>query len=287
MRYDVLSKKINNDDEFKKFIFDKTSFLDSNVSNIQRLWHFINDVYFIPKCKFCDKLVEFKITKGIRKGYKTFCNDSCRTTFYNLNKTDEEKQIRKEKIKQTCLQKYGVEHFFSLDKIKEKKVNSYLEKYGVDNPSKLSYIKNKKQETCLKNYGVPNPSKNATIHSKKSKNTSKTFTMPSGRKINVQGYEHYALKKLIEDGISENDILTDKEILDFTGEIQFLLEQKNKHYIPDIFIKSKNLFIEVKSVYWYNRDIKLNEAKKQICISKGYDFVFWIFDHKANLIRKI
>jgi hypothetical protein len=29
---------------------------------------------------------------------------------------------------------------------------------------------------------------------------------------------------------------------------------KTRSYYPDIFIKSKNKFIEVKSIYWYNKD---------------------------------
>jgi hypothetical protein len=283
MRYDILSKKLNNDEEFKTLVFDKTSFLPKEATNVQRLWHYLNNVYEIPNCKFCMKQVEFKIAGGIRKGYKIFCSDSCRSSYTNLNRTADKAELRKQKIKQTCLEKYGVEHYFSLDKIKSKKINSYLEKYGVDNPSKLQEIKIKKQNTCLKNYGVSNPSKSPVIHSKKTKNVSKLFVMPSGISYKVQGYEHYALNKLLELNFKENDILIGKDILDYVGEIQFSYEDKNKHYIPDIFIKSQNLFIEVKSVYWYNRDKQLNEAKKHECIKRDYNFVFWIFDKDKNI----
>jgi len=247
MRYDVLSRKINNDADFKQFIYDKTNFLNCNATNVQRLWHYINNIYIVPKCKLCDKEVEFKIAGGVRKGYKLFCDDSCRATFLNLNKSEQERLDRKEKIKQTCLDKYGVEHFFSLDEVKDKKVASYIEKYGVDNPSKLSFIKQKKEKTCLKNYGVTNPSKNAYIHSKKTKNTSKIFVMPSGRKINVQGYEHHALNNLIDFGYLESDILVGKEILDFTEKIEFIFEQKANLIYQIFLLKVKNFLLKLRA----------------------------------------
>jgi len=53
-----------------------------------------------------------------------------------------------------------------------------------------------------------------------------------------------------------------------------------------VIFESKKLFIEVKSIYWYNRQKQLNDAKKQACIVKGYDFVFWIFDQKGKLITE-
>ncbi len=65
----------------------------------------------------------------------------------------------KEKAKNTCLQKYGVENPFQSEIIKKRIKKTNLQKYGVENPSQSIAIKQKKKETSLKNYGVTNYTK--------------------------------------------------------------------------------------------------------------------------------
>lgn len=68
-------------------------------------------------------------------------------------------QNRMTKIFQTKKDRYGSEGYNNRDKAKE----TCLEKYGVDNPRKNDYIKRKAKETCLEKYGVDNPSKNKEV----------------------------------------------------------------------------------------------------------------------------
>ena len=49
----------------------------------------------------------------------------------------------KNKIKETCLKKYGVEYAFQAEEIKDKIKQSCLEKYGVENVSQNSEIMDK------------------------------------------------------------------------------------------------------------------------------------------------
>ena len=62
----------------------------------------------------------------------------------------------KEKLKQTCLEKYGVEYILQSKEIREKSKQTCLEKYGVEFSAQADVVKEKIKQTCLKRYGVPN-----------------------------------------------------------------------------------------------------------------------------------
>ncbi len=64
------------------------------------------------------------------------------------------KECGQEKRKQTCLEKYGVEHPMKIKEIREKHKQTCMEKYGTENPSQNEKIKEKKKQTSLKNFGV-------------------------------------------------------------------------------------------------------------------------------------
>ena len=58
------------------------------------------------------------------------------------------------KIKQTCLNKYGVENPSQSKEIQEKRRDVFLEKYGVENPYQAEEIKEKIKLIFLEKYGV-------------------------------------------------------------------------------------------------------------------------------------
>jgi len=62
-----------------------------------------------------------------------------------------------EKRKHTCLDRYGVEHSFQSEEIKEKIKHANLEKFGFEYPSQSPEIQIKMKQTCLEKYGVENP----------------------------------------------------------------------------------------------------------------------------------
>ena len=132
----------------------------------ETLYRIYNGIEEHPKCHTCGKPLIFK---GI---FFKFCSNICAQSsdeikqkikqtclekygVDNYNKTKESK----EKIKQTCLEKYGVEYFWQSDECKEKIKQTCLEKYGVDSPLKSEKIRNKGKQTCLEKYGVDNPAK--------------------------------------------------------------------------------------------------------------------------------
>ena len=139
---------------------------DDSDSLKETLFRIYNGIEEHPKCPTCGKPLVFK---GI---FFKFCSNICAQSsdeikqkikqtclkkygVDNYNKTKESK----EKIKQTCLEKYGVEYFWQSDECKEKIKQTCLEKYGVDSPLKSEKIRNKGKQTCLEKYGVDNPAK--------------------------------------------------------------------------------------------------------------------------------
>ena len=139
---------------------------DDSDSLKETLFRIYNGIEEHPKCPTCGKPLVFK---GI---FFKFCSNICAQSsdeikqkikqtclkkygVDNYNKTKESK----EKIKQTCLEKYGVEYFWQSDECKEKIKQTCLEKYGVDSPLKSKKIRNKGKQTCLEKYGVDNPAK--------------------------------------------------------------------------------------------------------------------------------
>jgi hypothetical protein len=190
----------------------------------------------------------------------------------------------KEKIKQTNLEKYGVEHYSQTDEYKEKCKNTFLEKYGVSNPNKTKEIRNKIKETNLKRYGVEYPSQCPNIMEKTQKNARKykEYTMPNGEIRKVQGYEPLALNELVK-LYKEDDILTERKSV---PRIQYVINDKKRYYFPDIYIKSMNKIIEVKSTWTYKCKEDFVKEKEEATKKLGYNYEIWIYNKKGEKIVK-
>lgn len=110
-----------------------------------------------------------------------------------------------------------------------------------------------------------------------------------GKEFTVVGYEAFALEYLVEKGIRAKDI-SEKTIA-----IPYKLDGKNRKYIPDLFIKSTNTFIEVKSQYtlglnglMHGKDaLKELRAKVRATKKSGYNIttlLVWQRHRKAKPI---
>lgn len=72
-------------------------------------------------------------------------------------------EIRNEHSRETCLCKYGVEHYSSTNEYIEKYKETLNNRYGVDNMSHIEGAQDKKRKTCLEKYGVEVSSQNADV----------------------------------------------------------------------------------------------------------------------------
>ena len=179
------------------------------------------------------------------------CNENQSKT---KNSNDWKTQSRDRIIK-----KYGC-HFTQTEEYKENRKKIYKEKYGYENPLQNPEIFEKVK-------------RHRYLHHE--------YTFPSGNKILVQGYEWFAIDKLLEMNINEIDIKTECKDIPI---IFYELDGKTKRYFPDLFVDSLNKIIEVKSDYTVRCNKKKNLAKQQECKSMGYLHEIWICYPKSNEI---
>jgi hypothetical protein len=194
-------------------------------------------------------------------------------------------EIVRNKSKETNKIKYGFENPQQNKEVQEKTSNTIYNKYGVKCYFNTDEFKEKTRETNLLKYGVPHHSQNSEISELILKNSFKTkqYIFPSGKIINYQGYENFAFDELIHiENILEEDILTNRRDV---PEIWYRdkTDKLRRHFV-DIYIKSQNRCIEVKST-WTNQE-KNNVLEKQLyAINLGYKYEIWIFDKNRNKLQ--
>jgi len=200
---------------------------------------------------------------------------------YGTAYTLQSPEIR-DKIKHTNLQKYGVENPQQNIEIKNKTYATNMIKYGSKYPLNNIDIKKKIIQTNLEKYGVSHHSQNAEIaeYMLQSSYNKKNYTLPSGKVTTYQGYENFALDELLFiEKIDEDDIITDRKLV---PEIWYndINNKKHRHYV-DIYIKSQNRCVEVKST-WTNQEKNNVLEKKMAAEMLGYKYDIWIYDKKKN-----
>jgi hypothetical protein len=104
----------------------------------------------------------------------------------------------------------------------------------------------------------------------------KDYVFPSGKLVKVQGYENKALDILLQTFIESDIFVQRKEIENEIGKIRYVFNNTEHFYIPDIYIKSINKIIEVKSNWTYKNQLERNLVKEQSCKDFGFDFEFMI-----------
>ena len=159
------------------------------------------------------------------------------------------------KMKNTNIEKYGVEYYSSTNDWYDRCVKTALEKYGKEWVSKVDSINAKQQSGGYSYYD---------------------FEFPSGKVVRVQGYEPKVLAKLVID-YSEDDIIVGiQNIIDEIGFFHYEYESETHRYYPDIYIKSENRVIEVKSTYTFNKEKEKNLLKRESVLNKNINFNFII-----------
>ena len=152
--------------------------------------------------------------------------------------------------------KYGGKHFTQTEKYKANRKLALLEKYGTDSIMDVPEIADKVLKSRYKR---------------------KKFIFPSGNTVVVQGYEIYALNILLET-FNECDIIVGTKNV---PQIYYIDKNNIKHrYYPDIFIKSTNTIIEVKSLYTITSNKEKNIYKYKATKDAGFNFECWIIDNE-------
>ena len=156
---------------------------------------------------------------------------------------------------------------------KKTKINN-LKKYGVESFFQTNDFKEKYKKTSMSRYGVENPSQDEKIFIKTQTNAYLLKLHESTNLCYRGTYEKHFL-----------DFCFDNKIPIEKGKtIKYSFNEKSKVYFSDFYLKSKNLIIEIKSCYTYNKDLEKNLVKQQSCLEQEYDFIF-IIDKDYNKFK--
>lgn len=202
---------------------------------------------------------------------------------YGVEYVLQSKYIR-EQIKQTNIQKYGVENPQQNKDIKNKTCNTNLIKFKCKSPLGDSIVQKKSIQTNLERYGVPHHSQNAEVADTMLKNSynKKQYKLPSGKLLDYQGYENFALDRLLHfEKIYEDSIITNRKDVPVIW-YNDINNKKRRHYV-DIYIPSQNRCIEVKST-WTNQSKNNVLEKQKAAKDLGYTYEIWIFDKEGSLL---
>ncbi len=219
-----------------------------------------------------------RIFNNVIEGFKHYCSSGCfnktiehRLSVKNRFKNDEQKKIESlAKAKKTNESK-SIE---DKDDINLRRLSTLKQRYGYDylsNRTRDQWARrDKNARKLLAEKAVATKLKNGTAEY--------NFYAAANRHIVLndkvyfcQGYEDSVLKFLIEDmDLHVEDVLVGKDVprINFDG-------NKSGKYHPDIFVKSLNLIIEVKSDYTYEQEIRKTKGLKQAAtISQGYNHLY-------------
>lgn len=219
---------------------------------------------------------------------QTLINDKKKKTYIETLGVEHPSQseIIKQKKENTTIQNYGVTHPAKSKDVLNKMKKTYKEKTGYDSVSSNPEVRKRAQDTLEKKFGVRYPTQNPELLHKAFTNSFKlkTFTFPSGRNTTYMGYENFAIIHLLnKENIDENDIHTEN--------LQRFVYRKpdenfDRIYTPDIYIKSQNRYIEVKSTYTITLDVD-NIFRKQTSIkNKDIRCEIWVIDKCGNIVEK-
>lgn len=192
----------------------------------------------------------------------------------------------KDKVKNVCLQKYGVDSVAKVDEIRKRHINTLIERYGVDSPLKDATIKEKAKETLRRNYGVDSALKSPILMARMKKTCLEKYgndcAMRSGevktRSMQTRIDKYGTLVSNL--GKTQREMTTWLNSFGFNFKPDVvILEGKEL----DLYDPEQNLALEFCGLYWHNenspspRTRSYHHDKWKRCRDKGIKLLT-IFD---------
>ena len=243
-------------------------------------------------CRYCHKPTKFI---GLEDGYNKYCSSKC---------ANNDPEVR-EKFKQHCIEKYGVDNPNKSEKVLSKRKNTCMEKYGVDsfmkttqfrdiavNSSQSPEIKEKRKQTNQERYGVDYPFQSSIVQDTVKQHWLEIYGVDNVRKIpeimQNKGNSHEARIKAANTRKKNGN---NSSIEDYMEEllrkrnITYLKEYNNDNRYPflcDFYLPRFDLFIECNCFpshggHWFNNNDKNDIIKLQEWQDKSHNNLYSSF----------
>lgn len=113
----------------------------------------------------------------------------------------------------------------------------------------------------------------------------KEYTFPSGKIELIQGFENIALDFLLNMGYDEEDLVVNRRE-NRQREIPYYYKKEFRNHEIDIYIKSTNTIIEVKSDFTFDMGKQKVLAKQIGAKYLGYNYEIWVYNVKGEILYK-
>jgi L-rhamnose mutarotase len=253
------------------------------------------DTRIIGKCILCEN----SFNKSLNKLHKQR-NFGCLTCaksikFDKIKDTMLEKygveyaaqsEVFLDKMKATTLEKYGVEHGTQCDIVKNKIRATNNEKYGCDYGLQNKIVKEKKRQTYLKKYGVENPLQCKDIMDKlKNTNLEKygvehVFQCPEikekvkQKNIEKYGFEYGFQSQEIKDKIKKNNL--EKYGVEHNTQRKEVIEKTKKHNLEKYGVEYVMQCPEI-----MEKNVKMSYYLKEYTMPSGKTIKIQGYEHFA------
>lgn len=220
------------------------------------------------KCR-CGNETSFR---GAGRGYLKFCSHTCYASDESTRTRASERSKGRRQSPETIQKR--IANTNQVKKEEQRKLTC-VERYGVENAILIPGSKDKVKSTCLAKYGVSSP----TQRSKSTHGKWKTVLIEE-KKFRVQGYEDIFLERLSEFGFSLESIIQGKNkcpTVPWTDNLGVA-----HVYFPDFFVQEKNLLIEIKSSWTFERNKETTLAKLSAAKKLGYETLCIIFSSRND-----
>lgn len=285
LNYQLINKFKNTLEGNLFFHLKNDIFKIDNPTNF--LWFMKRKLYEYPKCTICGKdLTDFFPKCGCRsKGkniseidFKKYCSAKCAA---NSKET-------REKMEQTCLERYGVKNSQQNKEVREKYKKTCLEKYGNEKIFNVESVKRKREQTCLERYGVECAAKSQIMKEKRAKTIIKKYgslrhSYEIMKEVMFKKYGRYTLNV----SKAEQEI---KDFIDSLTDYKCIVDRKIlKGKELDGYIPEKKFAFEYNGLFWHSekfKDENYHITKTLQCAKKGIDLIHIFENEWGNKIKK-
>lgn len=262
------------------------------ISFRQKVFNYMNNIIEIPKCKICNKNVNF-----YNNVYSIYCSNKCQNSDADLIKKSSAKRL------DTMQSKYGVNYTFDMQSTKDKIKKTLRDKYDTDHISKVESVKKNlsisKKRKVIEKY-VNDKSINLIKIDDNRVMTIKCDECNEEYEINYVTYllrVRNKVKICTKCNILNNykSSIVEKNILDFVSSYSdnIIPNYKISNYEIDIYLPNLGIGIEFNGLYWHSeihKEKNYHLFKTNLAKSKNISlFHIWEDDwiYKQDIVKSM